>query len=70
MSLPIIQVLVACETPQRTVATLEGLQHSGECWCGGTTWNDAPAIRISVCSWATTEADIARAVRAFVKARR
>ncbi len=43
---------------------------SGECWCGGTTWMGAPAIRISVCSWATTAADVDRSVEAFVNARR
>lgn len=63
------QVLVACETPAETRATLAGIQASGECWCGGTTWGDEPAIRISVCSWATTPADVARSVQAFIKAR-
>ncbi len=63
------QVLVCCETPQETTATLEKIQHSGECWCGPTSWGGAPAIRISVCSWATTEADVDRSVAAFVRAR-
>jgi len=63
------QVLAACDTPDRTRATLAGIQASGECWCGGTTWQDRPAIRISVCSWATTPEDVARSVDAFVKAR-
>jgi glutamate/tyrosine decarboxylase-like PLP-dependent enzyme len=63
------QVLVSCETPEQTQATLENIQQSGECWCGGAIWNGAPVIRISVCSWATTPADIDRSVAAFVKAR-
>jgi glutamate/tyrosine decarboxylase-like PLP-dependent enzyme len=63
------QVLAACDTPDRTTATLAGIQASGECWCGGTTWQGQPAIRISVCSWATTPEDVARSVEAFVKAR-
>ena len=63
------QVLVACDTPAQTKATLAGIQASGECWCGGTTWQDQPAIRISVCSWATTPEDVSRSVRAFIKAR-
>jgi glutamate/tyrosine decarboxylase-like PLP-dependent enzyme len=63
------QVLVACDTPDETRATLERIQQSGECWCGPTVWDDKPAIRISVCSWATTEEDIDRSVRAFVAAR-
>ena len=63
------QVLVACDTPAETQATLASIQASGECWCGGTTWQANPAIRISVCSWATTAEDITRSVQAFVKAR-
>lgn len=63
------QVLVACDTPELTKATLENIQKSGECWCGGATWKGEPVIRISVCSWATTEADVERSVDAFVKAR-
>ena len=63
------QVLVACDTPAETEATLAGIQSSGECWCGGTTWQGEPAIRISVCSWATTAADVDRSIQAFVKAR-
>jgi glutamate/tyrosine decarboxylase-like PLP-dependent enzyme len=63
------QVLVSCDTPDETKATLERIQQSGECWCGPTVWNDAPAIRVSVCSWATTEADVDRSVAAFAAAR-
>jgi glutamate/tyrosine decarboxylase-like PLP-dependent enzyme len=63
------QVLVTCATPELTTTTLKHVQASGECWCGGTTWNGAPAIRISVCSFATTEDDVERSVRAFVAAR-
>lgn len=63
------QVLVACDTAEETKATLAAIQASGECWCGGTNWQDNPAIRISVCSWATTEEDVDRSVQAFIKAR-
>ena len=63
------QVLVSCDTPEQTRATLENIQKSGECWCGGTIWNGQPVIRISVCSWRTTVADLYRSVDAFVKAR-
>jgi glutamate/tyrosine decarboxylase-like PLP-dependent enzyme len=63
------QVLVSCGTPDLTKATLENVQASGECWCGGTSWNDAPAIRISVCSFVTDEQDVERSVKAFVAAR-
>ena len=63
------QVLVACDTPEQTQATLDNIQKSGECWCGRAVWNDEPVIRISVCSWATTEADVLRSVTAFKEAR-
>ncbi|MGE5631978.1 MAG: pyridoxal phosphate-dependent decarboxylase family protein [Caulobacteraceae bacterium] len=63
------QVLVSCDTPEQTKATLENIQKSGECWCGGAVWNGEPVIRISVCSWATTAEDIERSASAFVKAR-
>jgi threonine aldolase len=64
------QVLVACDTPEQTKATLDNIQGSGECWCGGALWNGEPVIRISVCSWATTSEDVERSVAAFIKARR
>ena len=63
------QVLVACDTPQLTQATLENIQRSGECWLGGAAWNNEPVMRISVCSWATTAEDVERSVAAFVEAR-
>ncbi len=59
------QVLIQCTTPTETQLTLQHLQQSGEAWCGGTTWNGKPAIRVSVCSWATETHDIERTARAF-----
>ncbi|MBN2086659.1 MAG: aspartate aminotransferase family protein [Anaerolineales bacterium] len=63
------QALAACDTPELTKGTLDNIQRSGECWCGGSVWNGEPVIRISVCSWATTPADVERSVSAFVQAR-
>jgi glutamate/tyrosine decarboxylase-like PLP-dependent enzyme len=63
------QVLVACQTPLETQRTLSAIQNAGVCWCGGTVWADRPAIRISVCSWATTSDDIDASVQAFIDAR-
>jgi glutamate/tyrosine decarboxylase-like PLP-dependent enzyme len=63
------QVLVACDTAGETQQTLAAIQASGECWCGGAVWKGNQVIRVSVCSWATTEADIKRTAAAFVKAR-
>jgi glutamate/tyrosine decarboxylase-like PLP-dependent enzyme len=63
------QVLFSCSTAEQTRATLEHIQKSGKCWCGGTLWRGEPAIRISVCSWATTSEDVQRTVAAFATAR-
>ena len=63
------QVLVACETDEMTSRTLDLLQAGGECWCGASQWRGENVIRISVCSWATTEQDVRRSVAAFVAAR-
>lgn len=63
------QVLVACDDYATTTSTLAAVQSSGVCWCGGTTWRDRPAIRISVSSWVTTAEDVTRCVAAFKAAR-
>jgi glutamate/tyrosine decarboxylase-like PLP-dependent enzyme len=62
------QVLVSCENDDITARTLELIQKSGECWCGGAQWDNHKVIRISVSSWATTTEDISRSVKAFAKA--
>ena len=63
------QVLVRCEDDVETTRTLAHLQALGDCWCGGSTWKGRPVIRISVCSWATDQADVERSVAAFRRAR-
>ena len=63
------QVLVSCENDALTKATLNKIQVSGECWCGGSSWRSKNVIRISVCDWATTQKEIERSVRAFIAAR-
>ncbi|MAG57866.1 MAG: aspartate aminotransferase family protein [Planctomycetes bacterium] len=63
------QVLISCEDDELTARTLERVQASGECWCGGSVWNGSNVIRISVCDWATSAEDVERAVAAFVRAR-
>lgn len=63
------QVLVTCDTDAETEDTLKNLQELRECWCGGSLWFGKKVIRISVCSWATTQEDVTRSVSSFVKAR-
>ncbi len=56
---------VLFDAGERTGELLARVQASGETWFGGTTWAGKPAIRVSVSSWVTTEADIDRAVAAI-----
>lgn len=63
------QVLVACESDELTMKTLAYIQEEGECWAGGAKWQNKDAIRLSICSWATTYEDVNRSVQSFVRAR-
>lgn len=64
------QVIVApSEDDQVTQLILEHIQASGECWVGSSLWQGKKIVRISVCSWVTSEEDISRSVAAFVAAR-
>lgn len=64
------QVIVApSEDDQVTQLILEHIQASGECWVGSSLWQGKKIVRISVCSWVTSEEDIRRSVAAFVAAR-
>ena len=62
------QVLVCCETDELTAKTLARIQELRECWVGGSVWKGRKVIRISVCSWATTEEDIVRSAQSFAQA--
>ena len=64
------QVLVKCASDDLTDRTCAGIQQLRDCWVGGSVWKGARVIRISVCSWATTAADVSRSVRSFEKALR
>jgi glutamate/tyrosine decarboxylase-like PLP-dependent enzyme len=63
------QLVVACDSPEETRATLREIQIGGVCWCGGALWRGEPVIRVSVCSWRTTKEDVAKSVEAFLAAR-
>jgi glutamate/tyrosine decarboxylase-like PLP-dependent enzyme len=52
------QVLVAFGDDSRTARVIAAVQAAGVCWCGGTNWHGREAMRISVSSYATTDADI------------
>jgi len=61
------QVLVTFGDAQRTRAVIAALQKEGTCWCGATVWQGRTAMRISVCSWATTDADVERSLEAILR---
>jgi glutamate/tyrosine decarboxylase-like PLP-dependent enzyme len=62
------QIVVSFGDAERTAAVIARIQESGECWCGGTVWRGQTAMRVSVSSWATTDADIERAKAAIIQA--
>jgi glutamate/tyrosine decarboxylase-like PLP-dependent enzyme len=58
------QVLVSFGDADRTNRMIAVLQEEGTFWAGATVWQGQAAMRISVSSWATTEADIDRSLEA------
>ena len=64
------QVLVSFGAPQATQRVIAAVQDDGTCWCGGTVWQGRTAMRISVCSWATTDADVELSIEASLRAAR
>ena len=52
------QVLVSFGDDDTTRRVIEEIQRDGTCWCGGTVWQGRRAMRISVCNWSTTQADV------------
>ena len=64
------QVLVTFGDDERTRRVIAGIQRDGTCWCGGTTWQGHTAMRISVSSWATTDADVERSLQAMIRVAR
>lgn len=62
------QVLVSFGDDATTRRVIAAIQSDGTCWCGGTTWQGRTAMRISVSSWATTDADVERSLTALLRA--
>ena len=61
------QVLVSFGSAEKTSKVISDIQAEGTCWCGGTVWQGKTAMRISVSSWATTEADVERSLEAIIR---
>ena len=65
------QVLVRFSSPSGeniTNQVIAAVQAAGVCWCGGTMWAGAPAMRISVSNWRTSEDDIDRSAASILQA--
>jgi glutamate/tyrosine decarboxylase-like PLP-dependent enzyme len=65
------QVLVRFTSPAGADITrdvIARVQEDGTCWCGGTEWHGAPAMRISISNWRTSTEDIDRAAEAILRA--
>ena len=60
------QVLVSFGDAARTNRIIQGVQNEGTCWCGVTIWQGKTAMRISVSSWATTDANVDRSAAAII----
>jgi glutamate/tyrosine decarboxylase-like PLP-dependent enzyme len=61
------QVLVSFGDSETTKRVVSEIQSDGTCWCGETVWHGRAAMRISVSSWATTDADVERSLDAMVR---
>lgn len=59
------QVLVSFGSAEATERVINNLQREGIAWAGGTVWQGQRAMRISVSSWATTDADIEQTIAAL-----
>jgi glutamate/tyrosine decarboxylase-like PLP-dependent enzyme len=64
------QVVVRFGDAERTRKTIDAIQRDGTCWAGVTVWQGHTAMRISVSSWATTDADVERSLEAMIRCAR
>jgi glutamate/tyrosine decarboxylase-like PLP-dependent enzyme len=61
------QVVVAFGDDESTARIIEDIQRDGTCWCGPTHWHGRSAMRISVSSAATRQADVDRSLEAILR---
>jgi glutamate/tyrosine decarboxylase-like PLP-dependent enzyme len=61
------QVLVSFGAPEVTGRVIADLQADGTCWCGSSRWHGRTVMRISVCSWATTDDDVECSIDAMLR---
>jgi glutamate/tyrosine decarboxylase-like PLP-dependent enzyme len=61
------QVVVSFGDSDANARVIRAIQQEGTCWCGATRWKGRDAMRISVSSWATTDADVTASIEAIVR---
>lgn len=61
------RVLVSFGDAERTRQVIAAIQEDGTCWCGATVWQGRTAMRVSVISYATTDADLDRSIEAILR---
>ena len=61
------QVLVSFGSDDATKRVVEAVQRDGPSWCGGSIWRNRAVMRISVSSWATTDADVEKSLAAILR---
>jgi glutamate/tyrosine decarboxylase-like PLP-dependent enzyme len=61
------QVVVQFGDAERTRKVIAAIQNDGTLWAGETVWQSQVAMRISVSSWATTDADVEKSIAAIVR---
>ncbi len=60
------QVVVSFGPDEVNDRVIQGIQEDGTCWAGPTVWQGRRAMRISVSSWLTTEADVDQSLQAML----
>lgn len=60
-------MLVSFGDAETTKQVVEAIQAEGTMFAGPTVWQGRTAMRISVSSWKTTEADVDRSVESIVR---
>lgn len=61
------QVVVTFGDAETTLKVIDEIQRDGTCWCGSTVWRGQTAMRISVCNWSTTPADVERSLEVILR---
>lgn len=61
------QVLVRFGDDAMTLKVVDAIQKDGTCWCGSTVWQGQTALRISVCNWSTSDADVTTSIETMIR---